>query len=261
MGSTFETVRVEGDGPVRHLVLNRPEVHNAVNAQLVADVHAACLEIDADPSIRVVIFRGEGKSFCSGADLKQARGSSLDAMLGSKHGARMYDTLMHLNAITVILCHGYMIGGGGVFPAACDFRIGGPSVSLTLNEVGIGANLTWHSVPALVNLVGPHRAKEMLILGRTYGTDDLDAMGFFTEVVADDSDLIAAGERLADQIVRQPPVPVTVTKASINAQAMPLGRAVQHMDHVAVGYMGKSDSSRTARQTYFNDDDRSWSED
>lgn len=257
----YETVRLEGDGPVRHLVLDRPEVHNAVNAQLVADVHAACLEIDADPTVRVVIFRGEGKSFCSGADLKQPGGSSLDSMLGSKQGARMYDTLMHLNAITIVLCHGYMIGGGGVFPAACDFRIGGPSAKLTLNEVSIGANLTWHSVPALVNLVGPHKAKEMLILGRTYDTSALDDMGFFTETVAADVELIGAGERLAAEILNQPPVPVTVTKASINAQAMPLGRAVQHMDHVAVGYMRKSESSKTARTTYFGNDPREWAED
>jgi enoyl-CoA hydratase/carnithine racemase len=257
----FEPVRIDGDGPVRHLVLSRPEVHNAVNAQLVADVHAACLALDADPTVRVVIVRGEGKSLSSGADLKQERGSSLDAMLGSKQGARMYDTLLNLNAITICLCHGYMIGGGGVLPAACDFRIGAPSISLTLNEVSIGFNLTWHSIATLVNLVGPHRAKEMLILGRTYGMDELDAMGFFTEVVGDDAELLPAAERLAAAVVNQPPVPVTISKASINAQAMPLGRAIQHMDHVAVGYMGKSDSSRTARLTYFDQSDRDWSED
>jgi enoyl-CoA hydratase len=205
--------------------------------------------------------RGEGKSLSSGADLKQERGSSLDAMLGSKQGARMYDTLLNLNAITICLCHGYMIGGGGVLPAACDFRIGAPSISLTLNEVSIGFNLTWHSIATLVNLVGPHRAKEMLILGRTYGMDELDAMGFFTEVVGDDAELLPAAERLAAAVVNQPPVPVTISKASINAQAMPLGRAIQHMDHVAVGYMGKSDSSRTARLTYFDQSDRDWSED
>ena len=261
MAMELETVRVDGEGPVRHLVLNRPEVHNAVNAQLVADMHQACLILDGDPSVRAVIVRGEGKSLCSGADLKQSRSSSLDAMLGSKHGARMYDTLMHLNAITIAACHGYMIGGGAVLPAACDFRIGGPSIKLTLNEVSIGFNLTWHSLPALVNLVGPHRAKEMLILGRTYETADLDAMGFFTDTVEDDADLVEASEALAAEVVNQPPVPVTASKASINAQAMPLGRAIQHLDHVAVGYMGKSDSSRTARQTYFGDEERTWSED
>ena len=259
--TAFSTVRIDGDGPVRHLVLNRPEVHNAVNGQLVADVHAACLALDADPKVRVVIVRGEGRSLSSGADLKQRAGTSLDAMLGSKQGARMYDTLMHLNPITIALCHGYMIGGGGVLPAACDFRIGSPSISLTLNEVSIGFNLTWHSVPALVNLVGPHRAKEMLILGRTYGMEDLEKFGFFTEVVDSDDELVPAAERLAAAIVNQPPVPVTASKASINAQAMPLGRAINHLDHIAVGYMGKSDSSRTARHTYFDQSDRDWSDD
>lgn len=257
----LETVRVDGDGPVRHLVLNRPEVHNAVNAQLVADVHQACLALDADPAVRVVILRGEGKSLCSGADLKAPRRSSLDAMLHSKHGARMYDTLLHLNPVTIAVCHGYLIGGGAVLPAACDFRVGGPSISLTLNEVSIGFNLTWHSVPALVNLVGPHRAKEMLILGQTYTMAELDRFGFFTRTVEDDADLLPAAEQLAAAVVNQPPVPVTVSKASINAQAMPLGRAIQHLDHVAVGYMGKSDSSATARRTYFSDQPRQWSDD
>jgi enoyl-CoA hydratase/carnithine racemase len=242
-------------------VLNRPQVHNAVNPQLVEDVHRALLAIDGDPSIRVVIVRGDGPSLCSGADLKSPRASSLEAMLGSKHGARMYDTLLNLNAVTIIACHGYMIGGGAVLPAACDFRIGAPSISLTLNEVSIGFNLTWHSIPALVNLVGPHKAKEMLILGRTYGLAQLDAMGFFTETVDDEAELVPACLRLAAEVVRQPPVPVTVSKASINAQAMPLGRAIQHLDHVAAGYMGKSDSSRTARRTYFSDEPRVWSQD
>ena len=169
----FETVKIDGTGAVRHLVLNRPEVHNAVNAQLVADVHEAARLLDADASVRVVIVRGEGKSLCSGADLKQPRVTPQDAMLGSKQGAMMYDTLMHMNPITIALCHGYMIGGGAVLPAACDFRLGSPTVKLTLNEVSIGFNLTWHSLPALVNLVGPHKAKEMLILGRTYEMTEL----------------------------------------------------------------------------------------
>ena len=256
----FETVRVQGDGPVRHLVLNRPEVHNAVNAQLVQDVLHACLSFEADPAIRVVIFRGEGKSFCSGADLKSPATTSVRSMIGSKAGARMYDTLLNLNAITIAVCHGYLIGGGAVFPAACDFRIGGPSVSLTLNEVSIGANLTWHSIPNLVHLVGPHRAKEMLILGRTYGYQQLYDWGFFTEIVQEDNELLAAAERLAAEVVRQPPVPVTLSKASINAQALALGRAIQHLDHVAVGYMSGSTNTRTARRSYFNGEGRDWIE-
>lgn len=258
---TLETVRLDGDGPIRHLVLNRPEVHNAVNAQLVADVHQVCSAVDSDPGIRVLIFRGEGKSLCSGADLKQRRGSTLDAMTASKAGARMYDTLLHLNAITIALCHGYLIGGGAVLPAACDFRIGSPTTKLTVNEVSIGFNLTWHANATLVNLVGPHRAKEMLLLGRTYGLEQLERFGYFTETVDDDAALVPAGETLAAEIVNQPPVPTAASKASINAQAMPVARAIQHLDHVAVGYMNKSDNSRLARESYFSDEPREWGDD
>lgn len=257
----FETVKIDGEGAVRHLVLNRPEVHNAVNAQLVADMYEAVRLLDADSSVRVVIVRGEGKSLCSGADLKQARTSPQDTMIGSKQGALMYDALLHMNPITIALCHGYMIGGGAVLPAACDFRIASSTVKLTLNEVSIGFNLTWHSLPVLVNLVGPHKAKEMLILGRTYGIAELNEFGYFTATVDGDDDLIPAAEELALEVLNQPPVPVTVTKASINAQAMPVGRAIQHMDHLAVGYMGKSDNSHVARTTYFGDQPRDWTDD
>lgn len=255
---TYQCVRLDGEGPLRHLVLNRPEVHNAVNAQLVADVHHACLDIEADPSIRVVILRGEGPSFCSGADLKAPRRTTTEAMVASKAGARMYDTLLHLNAVTIAACHGYLIGGGAVLPAACDFRVGAPSVRLTLNEVSIGFNLTWHSLPVLVSLVGAAKAKEMLLLGRTYGCDQLDALGFFTETVVEEGDLVALAERLAAEVLRQPPVPVTVSKASINAQSLALARAIQHMDHVAVGFMGRSENSGIAQRSYFSGEGRDW---
>jgi enoyl-CoA hydratase len=256
----FETVRLDGTGPVRHLVLDRPRVHNAVNAQLVADVYHACLEVEADPAVRVVIVRGDGPSFCSGADLKAPRLSTTGAMVNSKNGARMYDTLLHLNAVTIAACHGHLIGGGGVLPAACDFRIGAPSVQLCLNEVSIGFNLTWHSLPVLVDLVGAARAKEMLILGRTYTCAQLDRWGFWTEVVDDEAELVPAAERLAAAVVRQPPAPVTASKASINAQALPVARAVQHMDHLAVGLMSRLDNSRIARETYFSGEGRDWVE-
>lgn len=247
----LETVLVTGDGPVRHLVLNRPQVHNAFNAQLTRDIHSACLALDSDPSVRVVIVRGAGPSLSSGADLKAPRLTTAEAMIGSKWGARMADTLTHLNAVTICCCHGFMIGGGAILPALCDFRLGAPSIRLTLNEVSIGFNLTWNTVPALVQLVGPARAKEMLLFGKEYRAADLAEIGFLNEVVEED-DLIPAAERYAARIVRQPPVPVTVTKASINANAKALDRSIQHMDHLAVGFMGRSQNSRIARETYFS---------
>ena len=92
----WETVKLDGKGPVRHLVLNRPQVHNAVNQQLLADLLSACAAIEALPDCRCVIVRGEGPSFSSGADLKEglSRGGSTKEALHRSHlGARVIDAL------------------------------------------------------------------------------------------------------------------------------------------------------------------------
>ncbi len=253
----LETVRIEGEGPVRHLILNRPKVHNAVNDELIADVTQACIALDRLQEVRVVVVRGEGKSFCSGADLKAPRANATGSIDRSKAGARMADVLTHLSPITIACMHGYCIGGGAVLPAACDFRIAGRSTSLTINEVSIGFNLTWHTIPAVIQLVGPARAKEMIILGHTYDAGKLLEYGYVNEVV-DDSVLVARAEELAGEICRQPPWPTFSTKASINAYAKALDRAVHHLDHISTALMSRSENSRIARETYFSKAERKY---
>ncbi len=255
----LETVRVEGEGPIRHLVLNRPKVHNAVNAQFIADVTEACSALDRLAEVRVVILRGEGKSFCSGADLKAPRVSTTGSIDLSKAGARMADLLTHLSPITIACLHGYCIGGGAVLPAACDFRIAARSTSLTINEVSIGFNLTWHTIPAVIQLVGPARAKEMIILGHSYDADRLLEYGFVNEVV-EDADLVARAEALAREVCNQPAWPTFSTKASINAYAKALDRSVHHLDHLSTALMGLSENSRIARETYFSKGERKYVE-
>lgn len=228
---------------------------------LVQEVHAACLALDADNEVRAVIVRGEGKSFCSGADLKAnpTSGSVADRMYRSKAGARMIDALTNLRCITIAAMHGYAIGGGSVLGAACDFRIAGESLSVTINEVSIGFNLTWHTVPAVVQLVGPARAKEMIILGRTYDARALLDYGFVNQVVPD-ALLLATAEALAAEVVNQPPIPASLTKASINAYTKAMDRPIQHMDHLAAAFMGISANSKLARDTYFNKSPRHYTD-
>lgn len=247
----FETIRVEGDGPIRHLVLNRPEVHNAVNAQFIEEVTQACIGLDRLHEVRVVILRGEGKSFCSGADLKMPKVNTTQTIDFSKAGARMADILTHLSPITIACMHGYCIGGGAVLPATCDFRLAAQSTALTINEVSIGFNLTWHTIPAVVQLVGPARAKEMILLGHTYKADQLLQYGYVNEVMDDDA-LLPRALELAEEICNQPPWPTFSTKASINAYAKALDRSVHHLDHVSTALMGHSDNNRIARETYFD---------
>ena len=84
-------------------------------------------------------------------------------------------------------------------------------------------------------------------------------LGFLNEVVAE-GELVAKAETYAARVARQPPVPVTVTKASINAYSKMTDRAIHHLDHLAVGFMGKSENSRIARSTYFSNEPPSYVE-
>lgn len=248
----FETIRIDGDGPIRHIVLNRPHTHNAISKQFGKDLTAACRELDEIGDLRVVILRGEGPSFCSGADLKERPfdENSTSIIARSKAGMRMADALSSLNAVTIACIHNHCIGGGAVLPAFCDFRVAAKSTKLTINEISIGVNLSWNAIPPVVQLVGPARAKEMIILGRTYTGEQLHNIGYVNEVVEDD-ELIPAGKRLAAEICRQPPMPVWSTKASINAYARALDHSIQHLDHLSMAFMGKSPNLKIARETYF----------
>ena len=118
----FETIRIDGDGPIRHVVLNRPHIHNAISKQFGKDLTAACRELDETGDLRVVILRGEGPSFCSGADLKERPfdENSTSIIARSKAGMRMADALSSLNAVTIACIHNHCIGGGAVLPFVRD---------------------------------------------------------------------------------------------------------------------------------------------
>ena len=256
----WETVSVEGDGSLRHLVLNRPQVRNAVNTQLLIDLNAACAYLGNQPHCRVVILRGEGASFCAGADLKEGlvHGAALrDMVYRSRLGTRAIQSLRQLPPVTIAAVHGHAIGGGACFPTACDFRIATCSVKVSVREVSLGVSLSWNALPNFVHLVGPSRAKEMIMFGEMYDADTLQAYGYFNQVVPDD-DLLAAAQRLADKVLRQPPLPVEMTKASINAMVHALDHSLFHMDEYALALTGRSQDAARAREAFFREETPEW---
>ncbi len=256
----WETLKIEGEGAVRHLVLTRPEKHNAVNLQLLTELIEACGFLDADQDCLAVILRGEGKSFCSGADLKESitdGASTRDLLERARMGSRAILALVDMAPVTIAAMHGHAIGGGACFGAACDFRIGAESARVSVRESSLGLSLSWHSIPNFVHLVGSARAKEMIIIGDSYNPETLLAYGYFGEVVPDDQ-LLAAAENLAERVAAQPPLPVRMTKASINALTKALDRSVFHMDPYGLALTASSQDSRKARDAFFKGEHPQW---
>ena len=193
--------------------LSRPEVRNAIDQQMVDELHGVCARVEEQP--KTVLLIGEGGTFAAGADIAQLkeRGRE-DALRGIN--SSVFDRVRRLPMPVVGLLDGYALGGGAELAYACDFRIGTPGVKIGNPEPGLGiiaaAGATWR----LAELVGEPTAMEILLGGRVLGAEDALALHLLSEVVESD-ELLAAGHRLADRISRQAPLAVRLTKASFRA--------------------------------------------
>lgn len=202
------------------LTLDRPEVRNAIDEELVDALHAACARLERQP--RTALLRGSGGTFAAGADIGQLRERRRDdALRGINSG--IFDRVARLPMPVIGLVEGYALGGGAELAYACDFRIGTPSTRIGNPEPGLGilaaAGATWR----LRELVGEPLAKEVLLAGRVLNADEALAVRLLNEVVEPD-DLLAAGHRWADRIARSAPLAVRLTKSALRAprEAHPL---------------------------------------
>lgn len=147
----YQTLEIQRDGEIVTLWMNRPEVHNAFNPLLIADLTAACRELDADDAVRVVILAGRGKSFSAGADLnwmKAAGQASIeDNLEDARRLAAMLRTLAELRKPTIARVQGAALGGGMGLASACDLCVAAAGAVFATSEVRFGI------IPAMI---GPY---------------------------------------------------------------------------------------------------------
>jgi enoyl-CoA hydratase/carnithine racemase len=144
-------------------------------------------------------------------------------------GARMIRAILEINQVTISAIQGAALGGGACIPTACDFRIGSEDCFVGYPEVNLGMNLMWHSLPLCVRLIGPARAKRMIMLGSRENAETLQNWGFLDQVVPREQ-LKAAAIEMAAEYVAQPPIAVQMIKQSINAVSAAMDDAIMHMD-------------------------------
>jgi len=210
---TTTAVLVE-EQPDRVLLrLNRPEVRNAIDQQMVDELHGACALLESDP--RVAIVLGEGGGFAAGADIAQLRQRRReDALRGINSG--LFDRVRRLPMPVIALVDGYALGGGAELAYACDFRIGTPTTRIGNPETGLGILAAAGAAWRLAELVGEPLAKEILLTGRVLDAEEALGVRLLNEVVPQE-ELLAAGHRWADSITRQAPLAVRLTKAVFHA--------------------------------------------
>ena len=176
---TYDTLTLALDDGLATLTLNCPEKRNALSPHTLKELINACEALNANDGVRTVLIEGAGKAFSVGFDLRsftdlmQGDGLEPEAILKESAllGAKAIEAIQNLNAISIASVHGYVIGGGFLMMAACDFRIAEEGTIFSLPEVDIGIPLLWGGVPLLVEHLGESLAKDLVLRARRFDLD------------------------------------------------------------------------------------------
>ncbi len=213
------TIRVEIDaGGIATLTMNRPEVRNAINLEMVREMSAALDRLGEDERIRVLILEGAGnKAFAGGADIAQLRERrTADAL--HQVNARLFQQIEDFPHPTLAAIEGYALGGGCEISLACDLRIAGATAKLGFPEVGLGIFPAAGGAHRLPRLVGIGKAKELVFTGRIIGAEQALAIGLVEHVV-EEGQAKARALELAAEIAKNGGLAVRIAKLAFNAIA------------------------------------------
>lgn len=177
---------VERQGAVATVVLNKPQSHNAISIDMYRDLPGIVAELDADPSVKVIVLRGAGqKSFASGADIsefEQERSDATKARNYNKHVTAAEQAIEGLSKPTIAMIHGYCIGGGAGLALSCDIRFADTKAKFAITPAKLGLVYSLESSKRMVDLVGPARAKWVLMGGLQIPAARAYELGLFDEV-------------------------------------------------------------------------------
>ena len=217
MNKQYDTLELRRDGGLLWLILNRPQVLNALSRQLVDELHDVLDVLHDDQSIRVVILRGAGRAFCAGLDLKETdagteRVSVAQGLRGQRHIAELAIKIHRAPQPFIAAVHGAAAGGGFALALASDMRIAGESARMNAAFIRIGLSACDVGVSYfLPRIVGSSIASELLLTGDFIDAPRALATGLVSRVVPD-AQLDQAAEEMARKILRNSPLGVRLTK-------------------------------------------------
>jgi enoyl-CoA hydratase/carnithine racemase len=211
------TVLVERDRHLAHLVLNRPEVLNAIDNTLGAELGAACETLAGDESVWAIIFRGAGeRAFSAGADLKARRDFTPEQWNAQRSLFReMFVKLRSVPQPMIAAVHGYALGGGTELALLADFIVAADDAVFGLTEVSLGIIPGGGGTQSLPRMIGRNRAKELIFTARRISAVEALELGLVNHVVPR-SELLSRATALAEEVMKNSPFAVRQAKWAID---------------------------------------------
>jgi len=226
---TFETLRLQVDGGVATLTIDRPEKRNALNATVRRELIAALDALRDDDRARVIVLTGAGDTaFVAGADISEFADRSPLEQRAAMAGRRVFEEVAGFPKPTIASINGYALGGGCELALACDVRIAARSARLGQPEIKLGLIPGGGGTQRLPRLVGPSRALWLVLTGELIDATEAERIGLVDEVVEDGA-LAARSLEVAHAIAAHSPVALSLAKAAIRASfEAPLAAGLQY---------------------------------
>lgn len=224
------------DGPVTRLRMSRPQVHNAFDDHLIAELTDALVAVGADAAVRVLVLEAEGPSFSAGADLNWMRGmaaaSEEDNRQDSLALARLMRTLDELPKPTIARVQGAAFGGGVGLIACCDIAIGVPEAKFGLTEAKLGL-LPAVISPYVINAIGPRHARRYFASAEIFDAEEACRIGLLHAVV-NPTALDTAVKRQIDLLLKTGPAASASAKQLVRATCAHADGARHDADNAAL---------------------------
>lgn len=193
------------------VTLSREKQRNAIDAEMISELHQVCALIEEDP--KLLLLTGQGDHFAGGADINQLRARTRDDALRGIN-RNLFDRIAALPLPTVAAIRGYTLGGGAELSYACDIRIASPTAVFGNPEPGLGIMAAAGASYRLPTLVGVSVAKQILLGGRTLDADNALRSGLVMDIVEDP---LEAAHSLLDRVAKQAPLALKLTKKILDA--------------------------------------------
>ncbi|MBC7076137.1 MAG: enoyl-CoA hydratase/isomerase family protein, partial [Syntrophomonadaceae bacterium] len=213
----FKTVILTREESVGMITLNRPEALNALNDELIDELHRAVDIVSADEQTRVLIITGNDKAFCAGGDIKTM--INMDPLQVKKYITpihAVFNKITELPKPTIAAISGFTFGGGVELALTCDFRLAADNAKFGFPEINLGIFPAAGGSQRLPRLVGATKAKELMFTGDTIDASTAFSIGLVNQVVSRE-ELMDSAKRLAKKLSSKPPVAIKMLKQAIHA--------------------------------------------
>ena len=210
----FKTIKVQLGESMAWVNLDRPEVRNALNADLIRELTAVFEWLNSRDDIRVIVVKGNGKAFCAGADLaymkEMANFSYNQNIADAEKLSKLFQTIYYCDKAVIVDVHGACIGGANGIIAAADIVIAEKTTKFAFSEVRLGITPATIS-PFVVSKIGNTAAKELMLTGRRFTADEAKTYGL-VNVVVDEAEMVDMERQYIDYFMQASPDAVAECK-------------------------------------------------